>query len=556
MVEAVEERSSRQNEGVALNLALGVDREEVMHALESLVKQLTENPRIIASVWQDLSLELAAITMGLSSIDPTAEDSRFKDDYYTANPLFKRVGQYYIAWGRALDKWLDKLDLSDMDKKRAGFLMGILKDLAAPVNNFYLNPQALKALFDTGGQSLANGLKNYLDDLRHNHGYPAVADRKGFTIGEDVAASTGSVIFRNEVFELMQYEPITETIHERPFLYVFSQVNRFYLGDLTLDRSLFQELLAEGIRVFAISWRNPTSTQRKWNLDTYAESVITGIDTMREITGQDKVNVMGLCAGGITTAAALGLLDSRGIESVHSHSLFVNILDNRTEDSDFGLFVSERSIEMQKSKVQAKGIFDEKDVFEMFAMLTPEESVMAFFRDNWLIGKPPPIHPLLFWSMDYTRVTAGLQCDYLDLAWENKLAQGNLTVVGQSVDLSKICYDTYIMAGSTDHITPWRGCYRSTRLFGGDVQFVLTNQNHTQTISNKPNKYMKYWIAPELPDDADDWISKAVEIPGSWREHWIEWLKARSGAEVESISEMGSEEYPVLDKAPGRYVLE
>ncbi len=556
MVDAVEERSTRQNEGVALNLALGVDREEIMEALQGLVGQLTEHPRIVSDVWQNLSTELAAITMGLSSIDAAKEDSRFRDDAYTNNPFYKRIGQYYIAWGRAMDDWLDQIELQGMDDKRARFLLGIFKDMMAPVNNFYSNSQAMKALFETRGQSLANGLKNFLDDLKNNHGYPSVADRAGFQVGKDVAASAGSVIYRDEVFELMQYEPVTEKVSERPFLYVFSQVNRFYLGDLTLDRSLFQELLAEGIRVFAISWRNPTIDNKDWNIDTYANAVIKAIDVLREITGQDQTNVMGLCAGGITTAAALGLLSARGIDTVHSHSLFVNVLDNRPEDSDFGLFVSERSIEVQKSKVQAKGIFDEKDVFEMFAMLTPEESVMAFYRDNWLIGKPPPIHPLLFWSMDYTRVPAGLQCDYLDLAWENKLAKGDLRVAGKRIDLSEIKYDTYIMAGSTDHITPWRGCYRTTQLFGGNVEFVLTNQNHTQTISNKPNPYVKYWIAPELPEDPEEWISLADELPGSWREHWIAWLKERSGEEIDAIREMGSGDYPIIDKAPGRYVLD
>jgi len=556
MVDAVEERSTRQNEGVALNLALGVDREEIMEALQGLVGQLTEHPRIVSDVWQNLSTELAAITMGLSSIDAAKEDSRFRDDAYTNNPFYKRIGQYYIAWGRAMDDWLDQIELQGMDDKRARFLLGIFKDMMAPVNNFYSNSQAMKALFETRGQSLANGLKNFLDDLKNNHGYPSVADRAGFQVGKDVAASAGSVIYRDEVFELMQYEPVTEKVSERPFLYVFSQVNRFYLGDLTLDRSLFQELLAEGIRVFAISWRNPTIDNKDWNIDTYANAVIKAIDVLREITGQDQTNVMGLCAGGITTAAALGLLSARGIDTVHSHSLFVNVLDNRPGDSDFGLFVSERSIEVQKSKVQAKGIFDEKDVFEMFAMLTPEESVMAFYRDNWLIGKPPPIHPLLFWSMDYTRVPAGLQCDYLDLAWENKLAKGDLRVAGKRIDLSEIKYDTYIMAGSTDHITPWRGCYRTTQLFGGNVEFVLTNQNHTQTISNKPNPYVKYWIAPELPEDPEEWISLADELPGSWREHWIAWLKERSGEEIDAIREMGSGDYPIIDKAPGRYVLD
>jgi polyhydroxyalkanoate synthase len=305
-----------------------------------------------------------------------------------------------------------------------------------------------------------------------------------------------------------------------------------------------------------VSWCNPTVANKDWDLEYYAEHVITAINVMREITGSEKVNVMGLCAGGITTAAALGLLEARGEDLVNSQSLFVNILDNRPEDSDFGLFVSERSIEAQKTRVQTAGIFDEKDVFEMFAWLTPEESVMTFYRDNYLLGKNPPVHPLLFWSMDYTRVPAGLQCDFLDLAWENQLAKREMKLGGKRIDLTKITYDTYIMAGSTDHITPWRGCYRSVQLFGGDVEFVLTNQNHTQTISNKPNKHMKYWIAEALPDEPDDWVTAAKEVPGSWREHWIDWLKARSGEEVEAVTVMGSERYPAMERAPGRYVLE
>jgi len=181
---------------------------------------------------------------------------------------------------------------------------------------------------------------------------------------------------------------------------------------------------------------------------------------------------------------------------------------------------------------------------------------MAFFRDNYLLGKNPPIHPLLFWSMDYTRVPAGLQCDFLDLAWDNKMAKRDLMLAGRRVDLTKITYDTYIMAGSTDHITPWRGCYRSAALFGGDVEFVLTNQNHTQTISNKPNKYMKFWRADHLPETADDWVTAAEEFTGSWREHWIEWLKAHSGALVDAKQDGGSVEHPPLDIAPGRYVFE
>lgn len=555
MVDAVDERSDGENQGVALNMAMGIDRDEILNALQDLMDQMTRHPQALAQVWTQLMTDITSITMGFSTLDIT-KDSRFSDAAWQENPVYKRLGQFYMAMSNAMDNWLEKSEIEGMDEKRARYLMRIMKDVIAPVNNMYGNPAAMKLLFDSRGDSLIKGMNNFLDDIRHNYGYPAVADRHGFAIGKDVAASKGAVVYRNELLEVLQYEPTQPQVHEIPFLYVFSQVNRFYLGDLTPDRSLFQELLSAGITVYAVSWRNPTVECREWSLETYAEGVIQAIETAKAISGKEKINIMGLCAGGITTAAALGLLNARGDDWINCQSLFVNILDNRPEDSDFGLFVSERSIEMQKARVQQAGIFDEKDVFEMFAWLTPEESVMAFYRDNYLLGKSPPVHPLLFWSMDYTRVPAGLQCDFLDMAWENKMAKRDLMLAGRRIDLSKISYDTYIMAGSTDHITPWRGAYRSIALFGGDVEFVLTNQNHTQTISNKPNKYMKYWMADQLPDDPDEWVTAAEEFPGSWREHWIDWLKARSGELVDSKQEVGSKSLPPLDVAPGRYVLE
>ncbi|MFB0933376.1 MAG: class II poly(R)-hydroxyalkanoic acid synthase, partial [Pseudomonadales bacterium] len=307
MVDSVEELSDRKSQGVALNLALGIDREEILQALSDLIDQMTRHPSVLANVWQHLMSETTAIMLGFSSLD-LSTDRRFSDPAWNDNPFYKRIGQYYLAVGNSLDRWLDESELNDMDEKRARFLLGILKDMLAPVNNLYSNPTALKMLFDSKGESVVNGIRNFLDDLRHNHGYPAVADRNAFVIGKDVAASDGAVVYRSEVFELLQYVPTVAQTHERPFLYVFSQVNRFYLGDLTPDRSLFQELLAAGITVFAVSWRNPTPSDREWNLETYAESVIQAIAVMKEISGQPTVNVMGLCAGGITTAAAIGLL--------------------------------------------------------------------------------------------------------------------------------------------------------------------------------------------------------------------------------------------------------
>ena len=266
---------------------------------------------------------------------------------------------------------------------------------------------------------------------------------------------------------------------------------------------------------------------------------------------------MGLCAGGINAAMAAALLAGRGDDWVNSLSLFVNVLDNRTEDSDFGLFVSERSVAAQKERVRVKGIYDEKDVYEMFAMLRWEDNIMSFLRRNYLLGEAPIKHPLLFWSIDYTRVPAGLHSNFLDLSLDNKLAKNEFLAQGQRLKLSDITCPVYLMAGSTDHITPWRACYRSTQLFGGDVRFVLTNQNHTQTIcARTDNKHLRYWIGDSLPVDADHWAEQSQEHPGSWMFDWLDWLAAHSPNQKPAPGAVGSESYPMLDPSPGRYVLE
>jgi polyhydroxyalkanoate synthase len=546
----------QRTQGVPMNAALGVDRESFAETWRSLFNTAVSQPRaLFESAWS-LQRELLDIALGTSDLAPDPKDGRFNDDAWSHNAVYRRLGQAYLAWTRSLDAWLAQSGLTGIDHSRARFVLDALKEVLAPMNTLPGNPGAMRQLAETRGRSAVDGIKNFLDDRRYNHGYPAVADRDGFVVGRDVAASEGSVIFRSELLELMQYQPKTENVSAEPLLYVFSQVNRFYLGDLTPDRSLFQHLLDAGIPVFAVSWRNPTAAQRDWNLGSYAEGLIEAMGAIRTVIGDRKINLMGLCAGGLVTAVAAGVLRKRKVDWINSLSLFVNVLDQRPEDSDFGLFVSERSISAQKERVQSKGIYDEKDVFEMFAMLRWEDNIMSFLRRNYLMGEAPLKHPLLFWSMDYTRVPAGLHTDFLDLSLNNRIAKKEFRALGKRLDLSKITYPVYLMAGSTDHITPWKACYRSTRLFGGDVRFVLTNQNHTQTIcARTDNKHLKYWVADQLPATADEWAPVAQEHPGSWVHDWIDWLHELSPEQVPAPKTLGSEAFPPIEAAPGRYVL-
>ncbi len=464
--------------------------------------------------------------------------------------------QAYIAWSVALDDWLSNAGLDGMELARARFVARILKDVLAPHNSLVGNPAARQRARETKGESLRRGLRNLMDDLRHNHGYPAVANRHAFTLGVEVASTPGEVILRTELLELIQYRPVTPQVHAVPIVYVFSQVNRFYLGDLTADRSLFRALLDAGITVFAVSWRNPTPAQRNWGLDSYVDGVIRAIDAAKAITGSAQVSLVGVCAGGIATAVAAAVLRARGRSDVACLSQFINVLDNRLEDSEFGLWLTEASVAAQKREVRARGVFTEKQVFEMFAWLRPEENVMAFLRSNYLLGEEPPSHPLLFWSMDYTRMPARLHADHLELSLHNALARGELKSLGMHADLAGIDCPVYVMAGSTDHITPWPACYRSVPLFAGQCEFVLTSQNHTQTLcAREDNRHLRYWRNPALPTDPETWFADAQEVQGHWRTHWIAWLQSHSGALCDAPVHAGGAGHVPLCAAPGTYVL-
>jgi poly[(R)-3-hydroxyalkanoate] polymerase subunit PhaC len=556
----IEQNASGQREtGVPLNAALGVDRQAFMDAWGDILETSLQQPTAVFNATRQFAMDCTQILLGNSDLSPEPTDKRFTDPAWQESAVYRRLGQAYVAWTKALDGWLDDSHLEGMNRERARYVLDAAKDILAPVNTLPGNPEAMRVARETGGRSILKGLKNFVDDVQHNHGYPACADRNAFKVGQDVAATEGAVVYRSELLELIQYQPATDEVVAAPLLYVFSQVNRFYLGDLTPDRSLFKKLLEAGVPVFAVSWRNPKPEHRNWNLDSYADGIIQSISIIREITGADKVNLMGLCAGGLAATAAAGALNARGDDWINSLSLFVNVLDNRPEDSDFGLFVSERSVDAQKQMTRVNGLFEEKNVFEMFAMLRFEENIMGFLRSNYLKGEDPLKHPLLFWSIDYTRLPAGLHADFLDLSLENKLAKREMKVLGKRVDLSKIDYPVYIMAGSTDHITPWKACYRSTQLFKKkNLQFVLTNQNHTQTISSRDdNKHLKYWVGSSYPQDPEAWLDTVEEHAGSWIVNWIEWLKDKSPAErVPAPQTFGNENFPEIDPAPGRYVLE
>ena len=505
----------------------------------------------------DLGQELVKISLGRSEVAPEKGDKRFADPAWQQNPLFRATMQSYLTWGTGMERYLDNLGLEGKGVERSRFGVVLLREAMAPTNFFAANPAAVKRYYDTAGGSVRRGLANWAGDLRHNHGMPSMVDRTPFTIGENLAATPGSVIYRNEVFELIQYTPQRETVYDRPILMVPPQVNKYYALDLSPGRSLYEYLLQRGIQVYGISWRNPTRAQRDWNFDTYVQATIDAIDVVREVSGSPDVNLMGGCLGGMTAALTQAHLAALGEEHrIHSSTMFVTLLDTDAEGRMF-LFATPQMLALAKQVSRPTGVIDGWQLGSTFAWLRPNDLVWNYWVNNYLLGQDPPAFDILAWNADTTRLSTAFHRQMLDMVGENQMVHpGAMTVLGTPIDLSRITTDTYVAAGLTDHITPWQTCYRTTQLVSGHSEFVLCSSGHIQTVVADPkHRGLGYFVNPATPPEAEDWMAAAQRHEGSWWEHWVGWLAERSGGHSEAPEALGSISFPPKEPAPGTYIL-
>ena len=531
---------------------------ETAGALRFLGQVAVRHPGAVLRTTPSLGQELVKISLGKSEVAPKKGDKRFADPAWQQNPLFRATMQSYLTWGSGMDRYVDDLGLTGIGVDRLRFAAALVRESLAPTNFFAANPAAVKRAYDTGGGSVRRGLANWLDDLRHNHGMPSMVDLKPFTKGETIAASPGSVIFRNEVCELIQYKPQHETVYERPILVVPPQVNKYYALDLSPGRSLFEYLLQRGIQVFGISWRNPTNEQRDWNFDTYVQAVIDAMDVIREITGSPDVNIMGGCLGGMTSALTQAHLAALGEEDrINSTTMFVTLLDTDVKGPLF-LFATPQLLELAKLVSRPTGVINGWQLGSTFAWLRPNDLVWNYWVNNYLLGQDPPAFDILAWNADTTRLPTALHRQMLDMVEGNQMVHpGGMTVLGTPNDLSRITTDTYVAAGMTDHITPWQGCYQTTQVVSGHAEFVLCSSGHIQTVVADPkHRGLGYFVNPATPPKAEDWLAGAERHEGSWWEHWMLWLAERSGEQREAPQALGSTRYPPIQAAPGSYVLQ
>ena len=531
--------------------------QEVMAALSELSSQLVAKPHILMEETARYLQEIGQVLAGTAEIAPAKGDRRFLDSAWMENPFHRMALHGYLTWSSALNRIIDRAGADSDTTERIRYVTSLFTDALSPDNSLISNPTALKAAVESAGGSLLNGMRNMLEDLAANGGTPAQVNKAAFRVGENLAATPGTVVFCNEVLELLQYTPTTETVFTIPIMMVPPVVNKFYMMDMAPGRSLVEYLVKKGFQPFMISWKNPKAEHSHWGLNTYVSAMLEAIDAIRDITGCPKINVFTICTGAVPLAALLGYMAAKKIGGINSATTVVSIVDSN-EGRSLGLFATPKAIKAAKRRSEAKGILTGEEMAKVFTWMRPRDLVWNYWVNNYLLGKQPPTLDILYWNNDPTRLAARMHAQLLDVFSEDLLRKpGGLRVLETPIDLAKIDCDTYVVAGITDHISVWKGVYQSAQLYGGNFEFVLHSSGHVQSVITPPGTpKAKYFVNPRTPADPNEWLAEAQSRPDSWWDHWGDWLARHSGDEHAAPARPGSERFPARGKAPGTYVME
>jgi polyhydroxyalkanoate synthase len=502
-----------------------------------------------------LASELMKLATGQSGISFAEGDRRFADATWQDNFFFRQLGRSYRLFEEWTDRMVDAVEGPWDRQARTRYLANVVTAMASPTNFFFTNPAALKRSFETGGMSALRGGRNMVRDLARG-GMPQMVNREPFPVGEKLGCTPGAVVYRDEIFELLQYTPTTPAVHSRPLLMVPPELNRHYVLDLAPGRSLVEYVVGNGIQTFMIVWRNPRAElgHGRWGLDDYLTAEARAAEVIRKITRSDTINWLGLCAGGITTALMLGYLAATGDASAGSATFIVTMLTNRCPNI-IGMMDTEESRKVLRRAAAEGQVLPARSVRTSFAWLRPNDLVFNYLVSGWLLGQDPPSFDVLAWNDDATSISARFALESTELLVDAMERPDGVTVLGTPIDLAKVDCDSFHVAGYTDHITPWRAAYTSTQVLGGDKQMAVVKSGHIQSFVNPAAKSRyDYWEGPPASDDPDQWLAGATEHHGSWWPQWIEWLTARSGPEKAPASALGNRKYPPLGPAPGTYV--
>ncbi|WP_425571238.1 class I poly(R)-hydroxyalkanoic acid synthase [Roseateles puraquae] len=493
---------------------------------------------------------------------PSATDRRFAAPEWRSNPAAHFMSQLYLLNGRTLGKMAEQVEADDKTKARIKFAVQQFVDAASPSNFLALNPEAQKLALESHGETLARGLQQLWGDVQRGH--VSQTDESAFEVGRNVATTAGSVVFENALFQLIEYTPLTPQVHARPFLLVPPCINKFYILDLQPDNSLIRYAVAEGHRVFVVSWRNPDESVKHLTWDDYVEQgAIQAIRVVQEISGQERINTLGFCVGGTILASALAVLAARGEQAAASLTLLTTLLDF-ADNGILDIFVDEASVRLREATLGPEAhngpqLLHGQELATTFSFLRPNDLVWNYVVGNYLKGEAPPAFDLLYWNGDSTNLPGPMYCWYLRHTYlQNELkVPGKLTVCGEKLDLGAIDCPVYIYGSREDHIVPWQAAYRNTQLFKGKRRFVMGASGHIAGVINPPAKGKRsHWISKStaLPADPDAWLQGATEHPGSWWTDWSAWLASHAGAKKPAPKTPGNRKFKAIEPAPGRYV--
>ena len=496
-------------------------------------------------------------------ITPEKGDKRFKDEDWTNNPIFYYLKQSYLLTVNGMMDTIDNTEgIDDKTRQRLSFFTRQWLNAVAPSNFLWSNPEVLRLTKESGGQNLIRGFQQLTEDMEKSAQMLSIrmTDNDAFHLGENIATTPGKVVFRNRMFELIQYNPTTAKVNKRPLVIVPPWINKFYILDLKEENSYIRWALNEGHSVFVISWVNPTRAYKDVGMESYMhEGLLTALDVIKEITGEPDANVIGYCIGGMLVALTLSwLTENEQADRIASATFWATIFDF-SDPGDLGVFIDERVVSALEQEEEKQGVLDGRVMGVAFSLLRENSLYWNYYVQNYLKGERPMPFDLLYWNSDCTNVTAALHSFVLrELYLDNKMIKkGELTFDDVQIDLSKVTIPTYVVATLQDHIAKWKGSYQSTQILGGDVTFVLGESGHIAGIINPPTGKYGFYTCDDYVADPDKWYAKAEKQEKSWWLHWGKWIEKYSAGQVDSRQpnvDYTGKEWQVLCDAPGEYV--
>ena len=523
--------------------------------LGRLAQAMVRRPKPVARRVFDLAARLGQVGIGVPD-QPGARDRRFADRAWEGNPVLQRLALGYLATCDAASGILEDADVDWRTRERLRLTFDNVTAALAPTNDLVTNPQSWKEVIDTGGQNLRAGLGNLLTDLHSPAKLPTSVDKSAFELGRNLAATAGQVVRKTRIYELIQYQPRADKVDAVPLVVISSPVNKFYLLDLEPEPSVARAELDAGRQVFVASWVNPDASHADVGFDEYVTGIVEMLDTVAAISGSDASHLLGLCGGGVLAFLAAAYLAAIGRErSLASLTVAIAVLDYNRGPSAMA-FLDRKGAEKAMRRAAEHGFFDARDAARAFALIRPIEGIWNIAVHNYLLGKQPPAMGLLYWAADQTNMATKFGGQMMQAALENSLTRpGGVIVGGVPIDPSQIAVDTYVLGASTDHISPWRDCYRTVAMVGGDATFVLARGGHAIVIAKGPGSRRASYRTGAIPGpDPDEWLANSAEVTGSWWEHWNDWIEKRTPDQKPAPTRLGNDAYPPLADAPGEYV--